>query len=171
MSQADPFLNILTVNPIEDNNGEHQPIADQFEGKYVWLKCTAGNAGNGSIVNNSLYIILSAGANTRITSVILNSHWKKKSISIEKTSNTIILWQKQPFGNFDLIEFYVRVKAVTPYIVNEENIYSTITGRIAYHTAHNPLLGGALNVSQGNASAENDNATTSLKVLPKPLRK
>lgn len=129
------------------------------KGKYSKIVAVAGNAGNGTIVRNSLRILITAGSNARITGIEKGSGWKVDNVSKEKVGNTIRLTNTRTFGSFDLGFVFVKIRGVIT-----DNLPAIISSNIEYWTANNPDLGGALNASQGNASATNDNSTTSLIV-------
>jgi hypothetical protein len=143
---ADPYISILSEPPTVRLN------------KYGYISISAGNAGQSNIVPGSMRIVLSAGDNIRFTS-LKSEYWKIFSLGKEKYGNTIVLTNKRGYSPFVLSESWVRFRGV---VVGP---YSTVTANITYWTANNPLLPGkALNASQGNMSATNDNSTTSVEV-------
>lgn len=130
------------------------------QGNYAQIICVAGNVGNGTISKGSLRILISCGTNARITGILKGSGWKVDNVSKGK-ANTIRLTNTRTFNSFDLGYVFVRIRGE---IGNSQN--QTISSNIEYWTAYNPET-GALFAAQGNASATNDNSTTSLTVLPK----
>lgn len=149
-ANADPYVSIMA------KDGGTVPL-----GKYGQIEIVAGNGGNMTIARNSLELIVSAGNNARITSLVASSRWKLKTLSKEKTGNTARLVNKVAFGSFDLAYEYLRVHGVA----KKGSIIQTVSSNVHYITANNPEIGGALNASQGNASNTNDNSTTSITVV------
>ena len=125
------------------------------------LEVITGNAGNNTIVANSLRLVISVGPNAEIMSFNdPNGRWTLQSLA-PGAGNTLVMTNGggAQFNAFDLNQVNVTVQGV---VVGGPQ---TISGNINYITANNPLLpGNALNASQGNSNNTNDNSTTSLTV-------
>lgn len=146
---ADPYLSIST-NP---------SIIPQ--GQNTTLEAIAGNAGNNTIVANSLRMVISVGGNGEILSFSDPMlRWTLQSLSAG-SGNTLVLTNGggPQFNSFDINQVSIIIKGT--FLGGP----STISGNVSYITANNPLLpGNGLNASQGNANNTNDNSTTSLTV-------
>lgn len=146
---ADPYLSINT-NP-----------STIPQNQITTLEVISGNAGNNTIVANSLRMVLSVGFNAEIMSFTDGaSRWTFQSMSTG-SGNTLVLTNGggPQFNSFDISQINVQVKGT--FLGGP----STISGNVGYITANNPLLpGNALNASQGNQNNTNDNSTTSLIV-------
>jgi CshA-type fibril repeat protein len=130
------------------------------------LSANVGNYSNGTIVENSLSVAISVGANAEIIGVAAGSDTRWSQLSMTAgAANTIKLTNTGgSFGSFDLGKILLTVRG------NEVSDANGIIGNIIYVTANNPLLCGGcpspapLNASQGNANNSNDNASTSVTV-------
>ena len=154
---ADPYLSIQTIPSVVSLNSNST------------LQVIAGNAGNNTIVANSLRVVISAGSNSEILGLsgVGDDRWSVTLLGAG-TGNTIVLTNSggastMPFSTFDLVPFEVLVKGT---VVGGA---STISANIGYITANNPLISGALNASQGDANTTNNNSITSLTVITSPL--
>jgi hypothetical protein len=135
------------------------------QGSAGTLSAIVGNYGNGTIVENSLRVTISVGANAELIGVAPGSDldWSQLSLTTG-SANTIQLTNTGGgFGSFDVGSILLTVEG------NVVGVPDMISGNVVYITAQNPLLCGGclsppLNASQGNASNSNDNATTSLAV-------
>jgi len=146
--QANPTINILM-----------QPASLSLYTNGI-LRVNTCNLGNTPIVSNSLRIIVTAGPNAEIIGIQAGSDPRYTITLLDPgAGNTIHLVNTN--GTIGVvncldINLIVKGKVVSPA--------ATITGSIGYIDANNPLLGGAPNSSQGNASTGDDNSTTSLAV-------
>lgn len=153
---ADPYLSLQTIPPTIPINTTSI------------LEVTAGNAGNNSIAPNSLRMVVSVGTNAEILGLGAgDDRWSVVDLQ-PGTGNTMILTNTgggfvQGFTAFNLGQFEIILKGT---VVGGPSV---ISANIGYITANNPLIGGALNASQGNANTTNDNGTTSLQVVTGPL--
>jgi hypothetical protein len=149
-NNADPGIGIL-MSP-----------ASLTEGSTGILRVTVGNYGNETIVENSLRVTISVGANAEIIEIASGSdtHWSQESLTAG-SGNTIKLTNSGgDFGSFDAGEILLTVRG---NVVSGPDV---ILGNIVYITTQNSLLCGGcdsppLNASQGNASNSNDNSSTS----------
>ena len=130
------------------------------------LEASVGNFGNEAIVENSLRVTISVGANAEIIAVAPGSDIRWSGlISASGSANTISLTNSNGgFNAFDIGNIKLIVMG------DMESDPELILGNLVYITAQNPLLCGGcdsppLNASQGNASSSNDNSTTSLTVI------
>ena len=126
-----------------------------------------GNFGNDSIVANSLRATISVGIDCEILGIDTASsdpRWTILNLSTGN-GNTILLKNTGgTLGSFDTGTVNLIIKAT---VVNPPSNFGS---NIVYITANNPLLGGAPNSAQGNASIGNDNSSTSLGVTaPLPI--
>lgn len=153
---ADPYLSVLASPPTIPVNTNSI------------IQVIAGNAGNNTIVANSIRIVLSVGSNAEILGLSAgDDRWAVTSLG-SGTGNTIVLVNAGgpsvfPFSGFDLQQIDLTVKGT---LIGGPSV---ISANISFITANNPLIGGALNASQGNANNTNDNSTTSLNVIAGPL--
>lgn len=154
---ADPYISIQTVPSTVPRTTN------------TTLQVIAGNAGNNTIVANSLRITISVGPNAEILGLAGGDpRWTVFSLSAGN-ANTIVLTNTGPgpFIAFDINQINITVKGT---VVNAPCPGpmcdpSAISANIGYIAANNPLLpGNALNASQGNADNSNDNSTTTLFV-------
>ena len=149
-NNADPGIGIL-MSP-----------ASLTEGSTGILRVTVGNYGNETIVENSLRVTISVGANAEIIEIASGSdtHWSQESLTAG-SGNTIKLTNLGgSFGSFDIGDVLLTVRG---NVVRGPDV---ILGNIVYITTQNSLLCGGcdsppLNATQGNASNSNDNSSTS----------
>jgi hypothetical protein len=149
-NNADPGIGIL-MSP-----------ASVMLGSTGILRVTVGNYGNETIVENSLRVTISIGANAEIIEIASGSdtHWSQESLTAG-SGNTIKLTNSGgDFGSFDVGDILLTVRG---NVVSGPDV---ILGNIVYITTQNPLLCGGctsppLNATQGNASNSNDNSSTS----------
>jgi gliding motility-associated-like protein len=154
-NNADPGIGII-MSP-----------ATVTQGSISILRANVGNFGNETIVENSLRVTISVGANAEIIGIASGSdtHWSQEGSLIAGSGNTIKLINSGgDFGSFDVGYILLTVKG------NEVGDDNGILGNIVYIAANNSLLCGGclsppLNASQGNASNSNDNSQTSLTVI------
>jgi hypothetical protein len=118
------------------------------------------NAGSDPIIANSLEVTIGMAANGEITGLAPGSSasWTITSMS-SGSGNTVKLQNTGGGIAADALQEIVLVARG-----NTVSGASTITSNIVYIAAQNPVLGGAPNAIQGNASPANDNSTTSLAV-------
>jgi uncharacterized repeat protein (TIGR01451 family)/gliding motility-associated-like protein len=152
-SNSDPGIGIIMAPSIV------------IQGSTGILSANVGNYGNGAIVDNSLSVSISVGANAEIIGITSGSDTRWNQFSLTTGSgNTIKLTNSGgSFGSFDLGYILLTVRG------NMLSDANGIIGNIVYITANNPLLCAGcpappLNASQGNASNSNDNSSTSLAV-------
>jgi CshA-type fibril repeat protein len=153
-NNADPGIGIIMTPP------------SVTQGSMGILSANVGNYGNGTIVENSLQVTISVGANAEIIGIDSGSdmRWNQSSLTTG-SANTIKLTNSSgSFSSFDVGHILLTVRGNT---VSDAN---GILGNIVYISAENPLLCGGcpspapLNASQGNANSSNDNSSTSLEV-------
>jgi uncharacterized repeat protein (TIGR01451 family)/gliding motility-associated-like protein len=157
-SIADPGIEILMSPPTVTN------------GSLGILNVNVGNYGNGDIVQNSLTVVVSVGANAEIIGVGTASDVRWTLFSLTTGSaNTIKLTNSGgSFSSFDVSDILLNVRGTSLGDANG------IIGNVVYITANNPLLCSGciappLNISQGNADSTNDNSSTSLSVTELPI--
>lgn len=140
---ADPFISIQIT-----------PVVLSLNGIGV-LNVDAGNAGNSTIVTNSLRIELLAGLNAEITGFASNlnsdTRWTINSgLSTIGVGNTVIIENSGGgFSSFDISQLYFSVVGRIP----SEPVLLKAT--IDYIPGGNVLLGGLPNSSQGDAGVNN----------------
>lgn len=157
-SIADPGIEILMSPPSVTN------------GSLGILNVNVGNYGNADIVQNSLSVIISVGANAEILGVTAGSdvRWTQSSLTTGSANTMKLINSGGGFTSFDVGDILLNVRG------NSVGDANGIIGNIVYITANNPLLCSGcilppLNISQGNAVSTNDNSSTSLSVTELPI--
>jgi hypothetical protein len=152
-NNADPGIGLLMTPP------------SVTQGSTGILSANVGNYGNETIVDNSLRVTISVGANAEIIGIASGSDTRWNQLSLTTGSaNTIKLTNSGgSFGSFDVGDILLTVRG------NVVSAPDVILGNIVYITAANPLLckgcaSPPLNAAQGNASNSNDNSSTSYNV-------
>ncbi|WP_171017301.1 T9SS type A sorting domain-containing protein [Maribacter sp. ACAM166] len=130
------------------------------------LIATVGNYSNQTIVENSLRVTISVGANTEIIGIASGSDTRWSQLSLTTgSSNTIKLTNSG--GGFDNSNGGDILLTVRGNVLSDNDL---ILGNIVYIMAQNAVLcpnckTPPLNTSQGNANSSNDNSQTSLAVI------
>jgi lactate dehydrogenase-like 2-hydroxyacid dehydrogenase len=150
---ANPYISILMA----EKDGKVK------QGKTGNLLITAGNAGNDTLVKKSVVITISVPTTARIVSVskVKKSDfngWEQKSLT-KGPGNTLQLVNKRKFEQFDLSQILINVKGEV------KSEWKTITANIGFVLGPNADLDGAPSSSQGNATPNDDNSTTSITVI------
>jgi CshA-type fibril repeat protein len=153
-NNADPGIGILMTPPI---------VTQGFTGI---LSANVGNYGNGTIVDNSLRVTISVGANAEIIGIASGSdtRWNQLSLTTGSANTVKLTNSGGSFGPFDVGHILLTVRG------NAVSGANGILGNIVYTSAANSLLCSGcasppLNSSQGNASNTNDNSSTSSTVV------
>lgn len=155
---ADPIVNVVANPGILD---------EQATGL---LQVTASNIGNTSIINNSLQVTITIGANATITGLAASSSTKWTTSSFT-TGNGNTITMRNTAGiiqPFDTATILLAVQA------KESENAGNITATIGYIPGPNVLLpGSAPSSTQGNAQTNNDISLSSLvvnNVVPLPVK-
>ena len=147
---ADPYFSMLMTPVLLSMNGVGT------------LYINTGNAGNMTIVENSLRIEINAGYNAEIlgldTAENNDSRWMLDSFTTGIGNKAIFHNTGGAFGSFDIGELFVSIAGREP----SEPVL--ISGHISYVAGNNPALGGLPNSSQGNATPLNDYSQSSVAV-------
>ena len=150
---ADTYISIQTIPAVIPLNSNTN------------LSVIAGNnSPTGSIVANSLRIVISVGPNAQVMGIDAGSdpRWSVSGIDFNGTGNTMYL-VNTGVGIFAFPNGLGTINVIVKGTVIGGP--STISSNIVYINGNNPLLpGNANNVSQGNTNNTNDNSTTSLTV-------